>query len=107
MLVLFGQIGSIWANWFYLSKRGFIWAKGVVFGKKRLYLGKLVLLGQVGSSWANWFYLGKFHLFGQVGSIWANWFYLGKLVLFGKKWFYLGKRWFYLGKSGCIWANCF
>ena len=57
-MVLFGQIGCIWA-------------KVVLFGRKWLYLGKMVVFGQIGSIWA------KVVLFGQKWSV-----YLGKIVVF-------------------------
>ena len=51
-MVLFGEYGSIWANFWYN------------LGKKWLYLFKIVFI------WANKFYLGK------------RWLYLGKLWLY-------------------------
>ena len=38
-MVVFGQIGFIWANWFYLGKL-------VLFEQKWFYSGKVVLFGQ-------------------------------------------------------------
>ena len=62
--VVLGQIGSVWTNWFYLSKNGSTWAKGgCIWANVWLYLAKLVL------SWKRWFYLGKLIVFGQTGSI--------------------------------------
>ena len=57
-MVVFGQIGSIWAKCFH-------------FGKTWLYLSK------IGCIWTNWFYLGKLVVFGQIGCIRA------KLVVWG------------------------
>ena len=96
-VVVFVQIGSIWAiwlylgNWFYLGKRGSIWAKGgciwakvVVFAQIGSILGKLVLILLIGSNWTNVALFGqKVVAFGQSACIWAYLFYLGKLVLLG------------------------
>ena len=71
-VVLLGRNGSIWANWFYLGKRGAIWAVKFV---------------QNGSILANWFYFGKMVLFGQIGSIWPKGgCILGEMVLW-TNWF--------------------
>ena len=83
-MVLFGQIGSIWASWLYLGD----WFS-CILAKGCFFLGKLVLFGQIGSIWANWFYLAKDGCIWANGdciwanvAIWSNCFYLGKMVLF-------------------------
>ena len=60
-LVLFGQIGSIWA------KGGCVWAKGGCIRAKVVCV------------WAKWFYLGKLVVTGETGSI------LAKVVVFEQK----------------------
>ena len=47
-MVVFGQIGSNWENWFYLRK--------------------VIVFVQNVSFWANWFYLSKLVLFEKGGG---------------------------------------
>ena len=52
---------------------GCIWAKLVAFGQKLFFLGKVVVFRQ------NWLYLCKLVFFGQIGCICENWYYLDKI----------------------------
>ena len=63
-MVVFDQIGCIWANWFYVVKIGSI---------ELVLFGKWVVFGEIGSIWA------KLVVFRQNGYIWRNWLYLGKI----------------------------
>ena len=57
-MVQFGEIGYIWASWFYLGiwfyleKRGFICAKVIVFGQICFFFEQ------------SWLYLGETDVFG-------------------------------------------
>ena len=96
--MLFGQISSIWADSFYLSK------SGCSLSKRLFRLAKVFLFGQIsficakggciwaegGCIWLKWLCLNKICsnlekclYLGKIGSVCANWLYLEKLVVFG------------------------
>ena len=91
-MVVFGKGSFIRAKWLYSGKvlysgnvvvivqNGCIRVKGVVFGQKCLYSGKVVVFGR------KWLYSSKVVVYVQSGCNQAKWLYSGKVVLFGQKW---------------------